>query len=101
MYVIYEDDYEQTAFPSMDSDGRIEVIWDHPDFRNIWSARWAHWPYDTEWQIHSRFDENTNFCTWNAYAILLLHFGLHKIRDQLNPQKIIYFSPESLRKLKK
>jgi hypothetical protein len=101
MYVIYEDDYVQTGMPSLESDGRIEVIWDHTDFRNAWSARWAPWPYDTDWRIHSRFDENTSYNMWGAYAILLLHFGLYETRNFLNAKAIISSSPEALQQFKK
>ncbi|MCA9892663.1 MAG: toll/interleukin-1 receptor domain-containing protein [Anaerolineae bacterium] len=101
MYVIYEDDYEQTAFPNLDSDGRIEVIWDHSRFKNKWSARWAPWPYDTAWQKHSRFDEHTMYSTWRAYSILLLHFGLFEVRNFLVPDKLISAAPELIQQFKR
>lgn len=96
MYIIYEDDYHETAFPNWDSDGRIEVIWDHSDFQNVWSARWAPWPYDTPWSEHSLFDEKSIFNRWEPYAILLLHFRLNEVRKFLKPSELISSAPETI-----
>jgi hypothetical protein len=100
MYVIYEDDFEQTAFPSMDSDGRIEVIWDHRKFKNVWSARWAPWPYDSKWRKHELFNAETTLDVWGPYPILLLHFGLWGVSSFLDPGKIISSSPEAILEFK-
>src|ERR1041385_2291616 len=96
MYIIYEDDYHETAFPNWDSDGRIEVIWDHPQFPKLWSARWASWPYDSPWYGHRGFDEHTSFNRWEPYAILLLHFRLNGVAEFLNPSTVIASAPEAI-----
>jgi len=99
MYTIYEDDLAETAVPHLDSDGRIEVIWDHPSFPQEWSARWAPYPYDSEWQTHGTID-SVFTGPWSAYWILLQHFGLFKLKGLPDRQVILSMSPDALADLK-
>ncbi len=105
MYKIYEDDLELTAVPSLDSDGRVELYWDHPSYPKQWCARHAPYPYDSEeWTELNPFSENTHLDTWGPYVILLLHFGLYRFFDNNKDapsEEILKLSPEELKALRK
>jgi Domain of unknown function (DUF4263) len=102
MYKIYEDDFAETAVPAFDSDGKVELYWDHPRYPKRWCARHAPYPYDSEeWTELELFSEHSILDTWSPYNILLLHFGLNKYRSNTSSEEILQLSPEELKALYK
>jgi len=94
MYRIYEDDYAQTAFPRSDSDGAVELFWDHPQYPNQWSGRYCEeFPYE-DWKEIRPLIEDDKFGVWSPSNIILLHFNLY---NRINiPKKTLYLLSPSI-----
>ena len=101
MYTIQENDYAQTMFPRWDSDGAVELYWDHPDFPNQWSGRCCHeYPYENWGTITLLLNSEHSFGAWSTYRILLGHFGLADLEGKILENALYLLSPETLRTLR-
>ena len=99
MYTIYEDDYAQTAFPRNESDGAVELYWDHPNYLNQWSGRYCtEFPYEN-WSEIMPLSENHKFGVWCTESIILGHFNI--IYKSGIPTTALYvLSPEKIKVLR-
>jgi len=101
MYRIYDDDYSQTPFPNLDSDGKIELYWDHPNFPNQWCARHGPWPYEEDnWGPLQLFSPSSTIDVWSPFVILKMHFGLHGKKLNIPDSAILKMNPNEIRALK-
>ena len=76
MYTIYEDDYATSPDLRNDSDGAIELYWNHSSFPNQWSGRRCDsYPYE-DWSEVTANLHPYYFGAWSPYTIILAHFGL-------------------------
>lgn len=96
-FEIYEDDYAQTACPREDSDGAVELYWDHPNYANQWSGRYCReYPYE-EWTSVRPLSEGAVFGAWSGYRIILMKFDLPYEGDKAIPlSELCRLSPEEL-----
>jgi restriction endonuclease Mrr len=101
VYTIYEDDYGQTAFPRWDSDGAVELFWDHPDFPAQWSGRWCDsYPYDNWSNVTPLSPTNDSYGAWSLRNIILAHFGLYQRGVRTPWRELLTFTPDILQDLR-
>ncbi len=98
MYKIYADDYAQATTPHLDSDGCVELFWDHPQFPSQWSGHKSTWPCENWGELVPL--GHYQFYPYDPYYILLDHFGLAEVIDELELDKVEKMSPEELRESK-
>jgi hypothetical protein len=97
MFIIYEDDYAQTPFPDLDSDGAVELYWDHPNYPEQWSGRFCpSYPYDNWGRVVPLKTNEGCFGVWGVYNIIMGHFGLLG-RVEIPFAELCTLSPDELR----
>lgn len=102
MYRIYDDDYAATAVPHLDSDGKIEIFWDHPEFPGRWCARHGPYPYNEDnWGALQLFTSKSTIDVWSPYAILQIHFGILHKDIGVSDYDILRLSPEEITQIVK
>ncbi len=101
-YTIYEDDLATTTQPQWESDGKIEIYWDHPEYPKQWSGRHAPYPYDSEvWEELILISQDSSLDKWSPYVVLMQHFDLDSFIDNISPEYILERDPDELRALSK
>ncbi len=100
MFRIYEDDYAQTSIPRWDSDGAVELYWDHPDFPKQWSGRHCEeFPYDNWGAIVPLSSTHGLFGAWSLDNIILGRFGLYRRGVKIPFHELLTMAPELLTEL--
>ena len=106
--IIQADDYQNVNIHELDSNGEIEIHWDHPDLNGRWSFRHAEWAPIRQrkdpncirnWTTLERLTEKSSYGVWHPYRLFLREFGL-KDYDELSSEELLKLSPDHLRSLK-
>jgi len=106
--IIQEDDYQDVNIHELDSNGEIEIHWDHPDLDGRWSYRHAEWApryrredprYNRSWTTLKRLTEKSSYGVWKLYRLFLKKFDL-KEYVALSSEELLKLSPNHLRSLK-
>lgn len=100
MYSIFEDDYAYTNDTVNDSDGVVELCWDHPSYPKQWCARHASSYGRLKEKKPEPFTKITRYLDYWPYDILLKHFSLTHSAFADAPEEVLRLSPERLNELK-
>ncbi len=84
----------------MDSDGAVELYWDHPDYPGEWSGRFCNsYPYENWGRVLPLKSDEAFFGVWSVYNIILGHFGLYE-RIEIPAAELWSLNPDKLRLLR-